>query len=216
MRTAYLLATTLAVSSKLLDAQIARPVTRGDRYVGASAAASVYMGSGAHLAEIRERNMFSTSLRAEWVLENAGLLAVSTTMELVPLATVSRRNGPLRDCWTEPNGRSRCQAAESQPTIGSGLIPFGLKIYALNGSRGRLFATGATGVMLFSRDMPVTGSRRMNFSVEYGVGAEAGGVRGGVIVVGWKFQHMSNAYTAQENPGLDVNLFYLGLLHRRR
>ena len=49
-----------------------------------------------------------------------------------------------------------------------------------------------------------------------GVGAEAGGVRGGVIVVGWKFQHMSNAYTAQENPGLDVNLFYLGLLHRRR
>ena len=56
----------------------------------------------------------------------------------------------------------------------------------------------------------------MNFAVEYGVGAEVAAVRGGVIVTGWKFQHMSNAYTAPENPGLDLNLFYLGLMHRRR
>ena len=216
MRTASLVATTLCVSSALLGAQASRPVARGDRYVGASAAASVYMASGAHFAEIRERNMFATSLHAEWVLENAGPLAVSTTMELVPLAAVSRRNGPLRDCWTEPSGRSRCQVAEREPTLGSGLMPFGLKLYALNGSRARLFATGGAGIMLFSRAMPVVGSRRMNFAVEYGVGAEVAAVRDGVIVTGWKFQHMSNAYTAPENPGLDVNLFYLGLLHRRR
>jgi len=207
---------TLAVCSMLLGAQASRPVIRGDRYLGASAAASVYLGSGAHFAEIRERNMFATTVRAEWVLENAGPLAMSTTMELIPLAAVSRRNGPLRDCWTEPNGRSRCQVAESEATLGSGLIPFGLKLYALNGSRARLFANGAAGIMLFSRDMPVAGSRRMNFSVEYGAGAEVAAVRGGVIVMGWMFQHMSNAYTAPENPGLDVNLFYLGLLHRRR
>src|SRR5437867_11780558 len=141
MRTARLAAMTLSVSSTVLSAQAMRPVARGDRYVGASAAASVYMGSGAHFAEIRERNMFTTSLRSEWVLESAGPLAVSTTMELVPFATVSRRNGPLRDCWTEPSGRSRCQVAESEPTIGSGLIPFGLKLYAFNGSRARLFVT---------------------------------------------------------------------------
>jgi hypothetical protein len=96
------------------------------------------------------------------------------------------------------------------------LIPLGLKLYAFNGSRARIFASGGTGLMVFSRAMPVVGSRRMNFAVEYGGGAEIGTPRGGVIVMGWKFQHMSNAYTAQENPGLDVNLFYLGLMHRRR
>lgn len=206
----------LAMHASALKAQWARPVTRGDRFIGASAAASVYLDGGAHFAEIRERNMFATSLRAEWVLENAGPLALSSTIELVPMALVSRRAGSVRDCWPEPNGRTHCQTASNEATYGSGLFPFGLKLYALNGAHAGLFATGSTGLMVFSRDMPVVGSRRLNFAVEYGGGAEVSTVKGGVIQLGWKFQHMSNAYTAQENPGLDLNMFYLGLLRRRR
>src|SRR5438309_11773220 len=101
MRTVCLVATTLSVSSTLLGAQASRPVARGDRYLGASAAASVYMASGAHFAEIRDRNMFATSLQAEWVLESTGQLAVSTTMELVPLAAMSSHIRPMRDCGNE-------------------------------------------------------------------------------------------------------------------
>jgi hypothetical protein len=216
MKATYAATTLLAIHSFALGAQDARQVTRGDRFIGASAAASVYLDGGAHFAEIRERNMFATSLRAEWVLENAGPLALSSTMELVPMALVNRRAGAVRDCWPEPNGRTHCQAASNEATYGSGLFPFGLKFYALNGAHARLFATGSTGLMVFSRDMPVAGSRRLNFAIEYGGGAEVSTVKGGVIVVGWKFQHMSNAYTAPENPGLDLNMFYLGLLHRRR
>jgi hypothetical protein len=208
--------TLLAIHAIELSAQSTGPVTRGDRFVGASAAASVYLDGGAHFAEIRERNMFATSLRAEWVLENAGPLALSSTMELVPMALVSRRAGSMRDCWLEPNGRTHCQATSNEATYGSGLFPFGLKLYALNGAHARLFTTGSTGLMVFSRDMPVAGSRRLNFAVEYGGGAEVSTVNGAVIVAGWKFQHMSNAYTAPENPGLDLNMFYLGLLRRRR
>jgi hypothetical protein len=206
----------LAIHATRLDAQGMRRVERGDRFIGAFAAASVYMDGGARFAELRERNMFATSLRAEWVLESAGPLAISSTIELVPMALISRRAGSIRDCWVEPNGRSHCQTASGEPTYGSGLFPFGLKLYALNGATARLFATGSTGLMMFSRDMPVVGSRRLNFAIEYGVGVEVGAVSGRVIALGWKFHHMSNAYTAQENPGLDLNMFYLGLLHRRR
>jgi Lipid A 3-O-deacylase (PagL) len=212
----YAAATLIAIHCATLGAQPTRPLLRGERFVGASAATSVYTDVGAHFAEIRERNMFAASLRAEWVLENAGPLAVSSTMELIPLALVSRRAGSVRDCWPEPSGNVHCQAGSNEPTYGSGLLPFGVKFYAFNGARARFFASAATGLMVFSRDMPVTRSRRLNFTAEYGGGAEITTMGGGAVVVGWKFQHMSNAYTAPENPGLDLNMFYLGVLRRRR
>src|SRR5438132_14319643 len=107
MKTGHVSTALLALHCAILGAQSARPLARGDRFVGASAAASVYMDVGSHFAEIRDRNMFSTALRAEWVLENAGPLALSSTMELVPIAMISLRAGAGRDCWLEPNGRSR-------------------------------------------------------------------------------------------------------------
>ncbi|HEU4995532.1 MAG TPA: acyloxyacyl hydrolase [Gemmatimonadaceae bacterium] len=210
-----LLTTLLFLHAPLLGAQSGR-LSPGDRFVGASAAASFYTQSGAHFANIRDRNVFGTGLTAEWVLEAAGPLAVATTIEVVPLAVVSRRAGPLEDCWTSASGRRRCQLGESSPAVGSGILPFGLKLYFANTPRVRAFTSGATGMMLFSQEMPVTGSRRMNFAVEYGAGAEISTIRGSSVVVGWKFQHMSNAYTAPLNPGVDANMLYLGLLHRRR
>jgi hypothetical protein len=208
--------TAILVQATLLEAQAYKSVARGDRVFGASAGASFYTPNGAHFAEIRDRNLFLTSLRAEWVLETVGPMAVASTVELVPLAVISRRAGPLRDCWRAINGKNRCQAAQSEPALGTGIVPFGFKLYLLNQPRARLFANAGTGLMMFSHEVPVGGSRRLNFTVEYGAGVEAATVRGSSIVVGWKFHHMSNAYTAPQNPGVDVNLLYVGLLHRRR
>jgi Lipid A 3-O-deacylase (PagL) len=184
--------------------------------MSASASASFYTQRGAHFANIRDRNVFFTGLSAEWVLEAAGPLAVATTIELVPLAVVSRRSGTPEDCWTSASGRRRCQLGATTPAVGSGILPFGLKLYFANTPRVRLFTSGATGMMLFSQEMPVTGSRRMNFAVEYGAGAEISTIRGGSLLAGWTFKHMSNAYTAPLNPGVDANMLYVGLMHRRR
>ena len=212
----YGLATLLLVEATTLTAQSGRPVQRGDRSFGGWAAASFYTQSGAHFASIRERNLMTTNLRAEWVIETAGPFGLATTMDLVPLAVVSRRAGPLRDCWTTvPSGRSQCQSAEGAPTYGVGAQPLGIKLYLANQPRARLFGGGSVGMLFFNRDMPISGSRRMNFAVEYGVGVEVSSVGRSAVVLGWKFQHMSNGYTSPINPGLDVNMLYLGLLHRR-
>ena len=210
------LAASLWLHPAVVPAQLSRPVQRGDRSIGGWAAASFYMQGGAHFAAIRERNLMITDLRSEWVLEDAGPFALATTMDLVPLVVVSRRAGPLRDCWTnQPSGRSQCQSAESAPTYGAGAHPLGIKLYLANGARARLFAGGSVGMLFFNREMPIVGSNRMNFAVEYGGGVEANALGRSAIVVGWKFQHMSNGYTSPLNPGLDVNMLYLGLLRRR-
>jgi len=194
----------------------ARRIERGDRYVGGSAAASFYTNGGAHFAEIRDRNYFTANLRAEWVLETAGPFALASTLEVVPIAVVSRRAGPLRDCWTDVAGRSHCQSADARATYGSGANPLGIKLYLANESRARLFTDGSVGMLWFNRDMPIAGSRRMNFAVDYGGGVEVNTFGASAVVLGWRFQHMSNGYTSPLNPGLDVNVLYLGLLRRRR
>ena len=38
---------------------------------------------------------------------------------------------------------------------------------------------------------------------------------GGDVALGWKFHHISNAWTAPYNPGLDGNVVYLGVQRRR-
>lgn len=187
----------------------------GDRVIGGSAEASFYTDGGARFAEIRNRNVFMAGVRAEWVLEAAGPFAVSSTMEALPLIVVNRRSGSLQDCWSGPGGRPRCQTEQGGPNFGVGVVPFGIKLYFANRRDVRVFASGAAGLVLFSRDMPVAGSRRLNFLVEYGAGAEVGRSAHGAVVVGWKFQHMSNAYTSLLNPGLDANVIYAGLLFRR-
>lgn len=187
----------------------------GDRMVGGLAEASFYMDGGARFAEIRNRNVFMAGVRAEWVLEAAGPFAVASTMEALPLIVVNRRGGSLQDCWSGPGGRPRCQTDEGGANVGVGLVPFGFKLYLANRRNLRVFGSGAAGLVLFSRDMPVAGSRRLNFLVEYGAGAEIGRLGPGAVVVGWKFQHMSNAYTSLLNPGLDANVVFAGVLFHR-
>lgn len=137
-------------------------------------------------------------------------------MDLVPVAIVSRRSGPLRDCWTtQTSGRSQCQGADKTPAYGTGAHPLGVKFYVANQPRARVFAGGSVGIMFFDREMPIVGSNRMNFAVEYGGGIEANALGHSVIVLGWKFQHMSNGYTSPVNPGLDVNMLYVGILRHR-
>src|SRR5256885_656941 len=54
-----------------------------------------------------------------------------------------------------------------------------------------------------------------HFSAIYGFGTEFTTISGSSIQFGWKFQHMSNGYTSPLNPGLDVNVIYLGWSRRR-
>jgi Lipid A 3-O-deacylase (PagL) len=207
----------LTLSARTTAAQLDARMRHGDRLLGMSASASFYTAGGSSFGRIRNRNVYLTDLRAEWVLETIGPLGIASTMSVIPGALVTRRSGPLRDCWpVRTGGPRRCVNAKSGAAVGAGVSPLGIKLYWTQHERFRLHGSAATGLMLFSRDVPVAGSRRLNFSADYGAGIDIltdGGSR--AIVIGWKFIHVSNAYTARQNPGLDANILSIGVQRRR-
>ncbi|NUQ21126.1 MAG: hypothetical protein HOQ09_09215, partial [Gemmatimonadaceae bacterium] len=86
------------------------------------------------------------------------------------------------------------------------------------------YFAAAAGILWITRNTPEPETRRLNGTFELGGGLRiertggAGGAGAGgryAWTLGWKFHHLSNAYTAPYNPGLDGNVIYLGVMRRR-
>ncbi len=79
----------------------------------------------------------------------------------------------------------------------------------------RFFGNAAAGGLVFSTDVPVYNSRRLNYVFEYGGGVELLRHDGRAVTLGYRFHHISNGSSARINPGLDANILYVGLRRRR-
>jgi lipid A 3-O-deacylase len=76
------------------------------------------------------------------------------------------------------------------------------------------FVEIAGGVVATNRDVPEATSR-FNFSSHGGAGARVRVAERWGVVVGYRFQHLSNGNTAPRNPGINSNIGYLGVAYRR-
>jgi hypothetical protein len=187
----------------------------GDRVFGVWAGAS--LSSVAVFGTITDRRLVLTGLRYERVIDHTGSVTTMYTFDLHPIAVVTNtpRYGvqevrPRRDVrftQTVETGRS--------PVVGAGVSPLGLQFYGAPHGNARLFAGGSAGGIWFNRDMPMAGARRFNFALQLGTGVEFTARTGGSLVLGYKFHHLSNAGTAQINPGMDGHVLYFGLMRRR-
>jgi Lipid A 3-O-deacylase (PagL) len=188
---------------------------RGDRSFGVWAGAS--LSPAALFGTITDRRLFLTGLRLEYVLGSANAVTTAYTVDVHPVAVMTNtprygvqqvraRNGSLVTRTVE-TGR----AADA----GAGVSPLGLQFYSAPIGAARLFAGASAGGIWFNRDMPVAGARRFNFALQLGAGAELLSRGSGVLLVGYKFHHLSNAGTAPLNPGVDGHVFYVGLMRRR-
>ncbi|HEX8848104.1 MAG TPA: acyloxyacyl hydrolase, partial [Gemmatimonadaceae bacterium] len=79
----------------------------------------------------------------------------------------------------------------------------------------RPYLSGAAGFLWFTRNTPEPEARRLNATFELGAGLRVARGEHRALMLGWKFHHLSNAWTAPYNPGLDGNVFYVGLVRRR-
>ena len=68
---------------------------------------------------------------------------------------------------------------------------------------------------MFTRDVPVPNSRQLNLTFDFGAGVTIFLNQDTAISGGYKFHHLSNAYSAPQNPGLDANIFYIGISSAR-
>ena len=143
----------------------------------------------------------------------AGGLTLLYAPNVVPLVVVT--NNPRYE--TVVTGGIARKVERSRGLVyGAGLVPFGLQAEARPRPRLDVYSMAGLGGVLFSDYMPQDGARRLNFSIEFGGGVVLGTPSHRAFQLGYKFYHLSNMYTARENPGVDAHLVYFGFRWQKR
>lgn len=150
-------------------------------------------------------------LRYGRVLAANDNLAFSWTIDVVPVAVLSVN----RFTVVPTSSGSFTVQRTREHTYGAGLSPIGLKLNFRRSQTLQPFANGTAGFLYFSKDVPVAGAARFNFTFDFGGGIEIVGKSRRAITVGYKYQHISNGDRSPINPGVDVQLIYVGYSIRR-
>jgi hypothetical protein len=215
MRCVFVTFALIALSSAGLGAQSAPAWRPGGRFLGAWLGASLHSPVGTHLGGTPGRELFLLGVRAAYVLEARGPAALTFTADLLPAVVVTHNpTYQVRDRITAGGTITYKAVTGRAPVYGAGMSP-GLELSTAVGSRVRAFAGGAAGALWFTRDVPVPDARRFNFTFEFGGGLQLGRGARRAFMLGYKFHHLSNAGSAPENPGLDGEVFYAGIVARR-
>ena len=145
-------------------------------------------------------------LRYSRVLAANQNVAFSWTIDAVPVAVLS-----VRRFIVTGSGVRR----ERDHTYGAGLSPIGLKLNFRRSQLVQPFANGTAGFLYFTKDVPQPGAAQFNFTFDFGGGVDFVKNSGRTISVGYKYQHISNGDRSPINPGVDVQMIYVGYSIRR-
>ena len=138
-------------------------------------------------------------------------LAFSWTIDAVPMAVLSVNRLSI---VPTSSGSFAVQRTRVR-TYGAGLSPIGLKLNFRRSKMLRPFVSGTGGFIYFSEDVPLPGAARFNFTYDFGGGIDIVRESGRGITGGYKYQHISNGYRSPINPGVDVQMIYVGYSIRR-
>jgi len=180
---------------------------------------SPYIGGGRHSpaglnwGTTPDRNHLIMGVHFATPVLRAGRFSLLYAPNATPFIMLS--NNP-RYHWVVTSGISRKVESSRGPVFGAGLAPFGLQGEVRATKQVDVFSMAALGGAWFNDFMPTDGARRFNFSIEFGGGVYVRTNRQHAIQIGYKFHHMSNMYTARENPGVDGHVFYVGLRWQKR
>jgi hypothetical protein len=98
----------------------------------------------------------------------------------------------------------------------AGLEPLGLRASLRpRGFPAAFILSADAGFLCFAESVPSEHARRFNFTFSFGTGVEVSAGRHWALTLGYRWHHLSNAFTAPDNPGIDSNLIYLEVARRR-
>jgi opacity protein-like surface antigen len=165
--------------------------------------------AGTHLGTTPNRDHLFVGVHITATLLRWRRFAIAYAPELVPLLVVS--NNPIYHTVSAQGLLSYRVVDGRKAVAGMGLSPVGFETRVHLGSHLRLYSASAAGIVMFTRSTPVPDARSFNFTFEVGGGGEYRIRRGLWLRVGYKFHHLSNGNSAQENPGVDANVWMIGL-----
>lgn len=153
------------------------------------------------------RDHLFVGLQALTTVLRLGPVRASYAVQFLPLVLIRGRTAPLYyDGNYTPNG----EIPEPNIAYAYGVSPFGFELALPLGHVISAYGAAAAGGLVFSRPFPVPEGTRINFTLEYGGGFLVHAGHSHWVQLGYKYHHLSNAYTGVENPGLDANVFYVG------
>lgn len=163
--------------------------------------------SGKFLAITPGRQFAIVGLQYGRIVAAGEKVALAYTFDVIPLAMVT--NNPQTEIIGE--GIFSTEYVHRTSVYGFGLAPIGLKFYFLQTGRVKFFANASGGFLTFLNEVPVERARKFNFTFDLGLGAQITTGSRWALTFGYKLHHLSNAKTAEFNPGLDSSVFYLGV-----
>ncbi|HEY2956031.1 MAG TPA: acyloxyacyl hydrolase [Candidatus Eisenbacteria bacterium] len=160
---------------------------------------------------IADRDHYFLGVRASAPVLRWGGLSLAFAPEIVPVLVIT--NNPTYRTVTEIRDGTEHQtqvADGSAPVFGAGFAPLGTEALVRVDPRIQAFAAMAVGVVWFTREVPVANSKSYNYTVELGGGLLWECRPPHRLRIGYMFHHLSNGWSAVENPGLDGDVFYVG------
>ena len=141
------------------------------------------------------------ALRFARVLARSDNLVFKYTVDAVPVASLSF---PVFETFGSA-------ARQRRKTItGAGLSPVGFQLNFRRRERVQPFVETSGGFVYFGERVPDERGARFNFTADFGGGVQWKTDARRAWTAGYRYQHISNGYRAQVNPGFDSNLFYVG------
>lgn len=107
---------------------------------------------------------------------------------------------------SQPPSSLTCKVVH-QWTYAAGLSPFGYKVNLATRHRLQPVLSGTFGMLYAKRQVPIDRASQFNFTFEVGGGLEYFRSARRAVRLDYRYHHISNAYTGQENPGVDSGLF---------
>lgn len=141
------------------------------------------------------------------------LFSLEYTADVFPVEIM--RQPSFVDCVIQQGGvfiGAFCPVGR-ESVYGGGISPLGLKANFLRRRRFQPFGAVSVGFIESVRPIPedVPGGTQFNFTFDFQVGFQHFNVaRTRAWTLGYKLEHISNAYRTNVNPGVDANLFFVG------
>jgi len=153
-----------------------------------------------------DRNLFLLGFKYSRLLAHNGTLTFRYTPEIVPAAWVTQPVWGIDHFAVQRSDRF----THTETTYGAGASPIGFELgFNPEGKLQPIVGTDE-GFLYFSRNVPSLFSAQFNFTIEVRLGLRVSLNRARALSVEYVYHHLSNGYTARENPGVDSQMISLG------
>jgi lipid A 3-O-deacylase PagL len=164
---------------------------------------------GTHLGVTPDRDHLFLGVHAALNVVRRPRWTLGYAPEVVPLLLVS--NNPKYRRFPDGAGGQIVIEDGRGPVAGFAISPLGVEAQVRLGARWRGYTAGAAGLVWFTREVPVAYARAFNYAFEVGGGVLWRYSPRQSLRLGYKFHHLSNGFTAPQNPGIDGAVFLVGI-----